>query len=119
MVDKENQPANADERQQHRDEHRQDRHEGLWRGTNCGERSHAKSEGAEKDAQRPLRGFVANETDEYSRRKLSGGQREGHQKDRKYDRNDCHDRRRDARQDCQGNLRVLMNRKQNRGDPRG
>ena len=56
VMDKEQQPADADQRQQHRPQHRGDWRERVWERVRRGKRSHAVRKRTEKDPQRPLRG---------------------------------------------------------------
>ena len=111
---KEQQPADADQRQQHRAEDRHHWCERMRHRARGGQRCHAVGEGAEEDAERPLCAAVAHEANQDARRELHRSERECHQQDGEDDRDHGHDRLSDDAEDHLRDLRVLV-----RGEQRG
>ena len=62
VVNEEEQPADAGQRQHHRAQDGGDRREGVRQGARRRERRHAIREGAEEDAERPLRHAVLGQS---------------------------------------------------------
>ena len=116
-MDEKQQPSDANQCQQHCAGHSRHRRERVRHGTGGGQSRHAIGEGAEEDAQGPLRAAVPHETDQDSRRELHRRERERHQQDSENDRHDRHDRGRYDPENRLSDLRVLARGKQCGWDP--
>ena len=119
VMDEEDQPADAEQRQQHRAGTVSTGTNGTRQRPRRRQGGHAVGERAEEDAQRPLRDAIADEADEDARRELRRGERQRHQQDREDDRHDGHDRGGDAGQDGLRDLRIGVRGKQHLRHPGG
>ena len=117
VMNEEDQPCDAEQREEHGAGDRGDRSKGLRKKTRRRQCGHAIREGAEEDTKRPLGHAILDKTDEDPRGELHGRECQRHEKDGEDDRHHRHDRTGDRTKDDLSDLGISTGRKKDGGNP--